>query len=239
MKTTFFERYEKKYLLTAAQATAFRQALKSKIRPDTYAPCRICNLYADTPNYQLIRHSLERPVYKEKLRLRTYSLPDENTPCFLELKKKFNGIVYKRRIETVYSTAFQALTTNFLNDNRQVAKEITYFIKNYGSLLPTAAIFYNRTAFIDLENQNLRYTFDENITARDHELDLRLGDHGWLLLPQNTVLLELKTNCNFPLWLTEVMNDLKIFPTRFSKYGTLYQEHILPQKIKNGGIHSA
>ena len=49
----------------------------------------IYNIYYDTDNSDVIRHSISKPYYKEKLRLRSYYIPNNsNDKVFLELKRK-------------------------------------------------------------------------------------------------------------------------------------------------------
>lgn len=84
-----FERYEKKYFLTPAGQKALLQTIAPYIKMDFYGKYTICNLYYDTPDWRLIRASLEKPVYKEKLRVRSYGVPAPDGKVFAELKKKY------------------------------------------------------------------------------------------------------------------------------------------------------
>lgn len=236
MAQTVFERFEKKYLLSPLQYEQFNKKIKSHLQPDVYGPSTVCNLYADTPNWLLIRRSIEKPVYKEKLRLRSYGVPNESTSCFLELKKKSGGVVYKRRITLPYSEALAVMNGQLPLKNAQIEREISWFIQSLDGLKAAAAICYDREAFTDKEEPGLRYTFDRNLTARSEELDLRSGTHGVPLLETGQVLLELKAPQSLPIWLVQCLGELKIFPTGFSKYGTFYKKYILPTIIQNGGF---
>ena len=93
-----FERRELKYRITDAQRAALEAAFDARMVPDEYGESTICNIYYDTADYRLIRAPLEKPAYKEKLRLRSYGVTGPGGEVFLELKKKYKGIVYKRRI---------------------------------------------------------------------------------------------------------------------------------------------
>ena len=97
MAGQIFERYEKKYLLDENQYTELQKVLKGRFQIDNYGKTTINNIYYDTPESLLIRRSIEKPVYKEKLRVRSYGKADSETQVFIELKKKYKGIVYKRR----------------------------------------------------------------------------------------------------------------------------------------------
>ena len=88
-KKTVFQRYEFKYLLTRGQQARLLSAAGARLRPDEYSHSSIRNLYLDTPDFRLIRRSLEKPVYKEKMRIRCYGPAHPDSPVFVELKKKY------------------------------------------------------------------------------------------------------------------------------------------------------
>ena len=195
----------------------------------------MCNIYYDTPDYRLIRASIEKPIYKEKLRLRTYCVPQDGESCFLELKKKYRGVVYKRRIKATYTDGLSYMSgySDTLNGS-QIENEISYFRDFYSSLVPSMNIFYNRIAYYDRIDPNTRFTFDSNIIYRNYDTDLRNGIYGKKIFNGNIYLLEIKTAFSIPIWVTEMLSELKIFPVSFSKYGTAYIN-----TIKNGGGHCA
>ena len=105
MAVTVMQRYEMKYLLNAEQTDYFRRQLEGHMRIDGYGLTEIASLYYDTPDARLIRRSLEKPEFKEKIRLRSYGLANEGSPVYLELKRKCGGIVYKRRVQTTVAEA--------------------------------------------------------------------------------------------------------------------------------------
>lgn len=82
--TGVFQRVEQKYLLTDAQYTTLWDVLQPYMKPDAYGRSTVCSIYFDTPDRRLVRTSLEKPVYKEKLRLRTYGVPKPDSPAFDE-----------------------------------------------------------------------------------------------------------------------------------------------------------
>ena len=190
---TVFQRYEKKYLLTASQYELFREVADEYMQVDEYGESTICNIYYDTPDYDLIRASIEGPVYKEKLRLRSYGIPKQGEPVFLEIKKKYKGIVYKRRIALAPEEAYKSLEQGVVDEGRgQVAKEINYFLKRYHPV-PKVYLAYDRVAMFGIEDTNLRMTFDFRIRSREDKLDLAMGDNGKLLLAVEEVLWRLKS----------------------------------------------
>ena len=223
-----FQRYEKKYLMTAGQYEALWAELSPRLRPDEYFSSTVCSLYYDTDDYSLIRHSIQKPVYKEKLRLRSYGIPDDNSPVFVELKKKFKGIVYKRRIELEKSAAAAWLDGGPAPDDSQISREIDWVINRY-ELSPKIIICCDREAWVDRENSELRFTFDKNIRYREDELDLSLGDRGRLLLEDGSVLMEIKMPETSPLWLAELLSRHKVFPAGFSKYGKSYEQKLMEE----------
>ena len=239
MFQTIFKKYEKKYLLNEKQYFAVLETLKSNALPDKYSKSTVCSIYYDTPDKRLIRASVEKPIYKEKLRLRSYGVPGDSTDCFLELKKKYKGIVYKRRIVTPYSdgVAYMEGIENALKPS-QIKNEIDYFKAYYGTLSPSVDIFYNRLAFYDKEDPNVRLTFDSGILYRDNELNLKNGIYGERVLPDGIYLMEIKSAGAMPLWTAEMLSSLKIYPTSFSKYGTAYK-NILNKNTQSGGNNCA
>lgn len=238
MAITTFKRFEKKFILTDAQYQAVIPALIPYMHFDEnctegqeYA---IYNIYYDTTDSSIIRNSLSRPYYKEKLRLRSYSLPTSlNSKVFLELKKKVGGIVSKRRAVLKLGEAYQ-----FFNDrtrpvkmdfiNAQVLNEIEYFLQCY-EVMPAAFISYKRKALFGLHNSDFRITFDHNIITRRQHLNLEKGRFGEELLP-GKYLMEVKVPGAFPVWLANLLSQHEIFKTSFSKYGEEYKRNLRNQQ---------
>lgn len=227
-----FKRYEKKYMLSARDYEALFQQLEPYIEPDEYAHSTVCSVYYDSEDYRLIRRSLEGPVYKEKLRLRSYNVPSPEDPVFVELKKKYKGIVYKRRVSMGAAAAADWLAGRSApTEDSQMVREIEWFLQT-NRLAPRAFIACDRWAWRAREDEELRITFDRNIRWRGEELDLTLGDWGEALLPEGEVLMEIKIPGAAPLWLAHILSALQLYPRGFSKYGTCYKEKIL-EKIFN------
>ncbi len=223
--TKVFKRLEKKYLITKEQYEALVLTLSEHIVPDEYGKSTINNIYFDTPDYRLIRASIEKPtVYKEKLRIRSYGIPEAGSNVFVELKKKYKGIVYKRRVDMTYEEAINYL---YKHENppepSQVTKEIDCFMQFYGNLRPAVSLFYDRVAYYSKDVPELRLTFDTNIRFRSKQLDLRYGDFGTVILDESQYILEIKCIDAMPLWLTNELDRLKIYPASYSKYGTAYK----------------
>lgn len=221
-----FQRYEKKYMLTRAQCTALMKVLKSRLQPDQYGSYSISNLYYDTDNFDLIRMSIEKPIYKEKLRMRSYGAPKLGNPVFLELKKKYDGVVYKRRAKLSYQDA-RSLIANGICESQstQIIDEIRYFLQMY-PVKPKVLLAYERAALAGIEDDGLRVTFDTGIRFRQTELNLDKGNWGTDLLGPDEVLMEIKVPGAFPLWLSRTLSALEIFPAPFSKYGTCYTRYL-------------
>ena len=214
-----FQRVEKKYLMTQETYLDFLKETEKYIQLDEFGLHTICNIYFDTAHYDLIRNSIEKPVYKEKLRLRSYGIPGENDKVYLELKKKWKGIVYKRRISLTLKEVEDYLERGVIPKQKdQIFDEIDYFVRFYHPE-PKLYLAYDRRAYYGLEDHNLRITFDENIRSREKDLELEDGDYGEKLLEEDMVLMELKVPGAVPIWLSEIMSRLHIYPISFSKYG--------------------
>lgn len=234
-----FKRYEKKYLLTKAQYQLLTSKLRRYMTTDQYGKHTICNIYFDSPNYELIRTSMEKPVYKEKLRLRSYGTPTSQDQVFIELKKKFDGIVYKRRIPILLADACAYLEQRQQPDMKhQIINELDWVLNQY-DLSPAAYLAYDRIALFGNEDENLRLTLDFNIRCRDYCLELDQGDYGTALLNPGEVIMEVKIPNTMPLWMSRLFSELQIFPVSYSKYGTYYKNYLSKKTLTKGGIYCA
>ena len=233
---TIFCRRETKYLITKKQMARVLEIMGDRIRPDEYGRSTICNLYYDTPDYLLIRRSIEKPAYKEKLRLRSYGTPKAGGKVFAEIKKKYKGIVYKRRI-TLPAEEEANAAAGLISDDSQIGREITYFFRRYAPLAPRVYLSYEREAFYGVDDRGFRITFDDNILARNTDLRLTDGSYGTSLLPEGMVLMEVKCEGALPLWMAKLISREKMYKTSFSKYGTAYML-IMQNKLQGDTINA-
>lgn len=229
---TVFKRYELKYMLTREQKQKVLEAMAPHMALDEYGRTTIRNIYFDTDSYRLVRHSIERPAYKEKLRIRSYSQATADSTVFVELKKKYQKVVYKRRISLPEKEAMAwVCKKHHCSMDSQILEEIDYFLDYYRTLQPTVFLSYEREAFYSKDGSDFRITFDDTILCRQYDLTLRAKVYGTPILPGNMALMEIKCSGGIPLWMTQVLTKGHIYKTSFSKYGTAYQEMIFP-KIK-------
>lgn len=233
-----FRRYELKYLLTRSQTEGILRAMEPHMRLDCYGRTVIRNLYYDTDTFRLARRSLEHPVYKEKLRLRSYQPAGPEDPVFLELKKKYDSVVYKRRLTLPAGEAMTCFREDRLLPVRsQIAEEINYFRTYYATLAPRVFLCYQREAFYCPENGEFRVTFDENILFRQCDLTLDSRIYGTPLLEEGRTLMEIKTSGGMPLWMSQALNGQKLFKTLFSKYGSAYERIRSGQELRQIQIY--
>lgn len=217
-----FKRYEIKYLLTKEQFNIVRNAMNQYMCPDPHGKSTIYSLYFDTPDFILARRCMEHPDYKEKLRLRSYNTASPDTIVFLELKKKYDSVVYKRRISLTQQAAVNYLTNKIPIKDSQITREIDYFLQLYHDIQPAILLTYERQAFYSKNDHDFRITFDENILWRTHDMSLESKPYGSSLLSENQVLMEVKTANAIPLWLVRVFSENHIYKASFSKYRTAY-----------------
>lgn len=219
-----FQRRELKYLMTREQKERLLQTMeKEGMVLDQYGRTTIMNVYYDTPEYLLIQRSLEKPAYKEKLRVRSYGTVSGGDSVFVELKKKYDGIVYKRRTSMAEREAEGYLIQNeALPKTDQITEEINYFKSFYGNLIPAMVISYEREAYYCTGGTDLRITMDENILWRETDLNLRHEPYGAALLRKDQTLLEIKISLAMPIWMARALSEYGIFQTSFSKYGNAF-----------------
>jgi SPX domain protein involved in polyphosphate accumulation len=232
MAIEVFRSKETKYLMTKKQYEELYELIKDRLEKDKYYKSKICNIYFDTDNYDLIVKSLEKPFYKEKVRLRSYDIPDQDSIVFLEIKKKYEGIVGKRRIEMRLRDFYSYLESGELkNVSKQISKEIDYCFKYY-NLKPKLFLAYDRLSYYDKDNINFRITIDKNIRSREDNLRLEFGDKGKLYFDEEMYMMETKALNAYPIWFSKILSKLKIYPISFSKYGNIYQD-----KLKESDVY--
>lgn len=237
--TCIFKRIEKKYLLSEAQYASLFRRIGSHLKPDAFGRSTVLSLYLDTPDRRIIRSSIEAVDYKEKLRLRSYGTAGADSTVFLELKKKFGGVVYKRREAMTLAEAERYLQTGVKPRESQIMSELDWAMRLYGRPQGAMLIACEREAWFDEAHPDLRLTFDRGIRYRESALRLDKGSAGKKLLSDDSVLLEIKTAGAMPLWLADALDAEGILPGSFSKYGTAYlrtlEEKRFPETTTEGG----
>ena len=221
-----FKRYEQKYLVSAAQFEKLWERLAPYLTPDRYYESTVLSLYYDDEVFSMIRASIEKPIYKEKLRLRSYGVPGEESEVFVELKKKFKGLVQKRRVRLTEREAMDWLAGGEAPDDTQIVHEIDWVLRKQ-PLYPTVLIACDRHAFVARDDPELRVTVDSSVRWRETELNLSAGTHGEELLHDGQKLVEIKLPQSAPLWLAEILSECRAFPTGFSKYGSCYTNKLV------------
>ncbi|WP_027093509.1 polyphosphate polymerase domain-containing protein [Cohnella thermotolerans] len=234
MAIEVFNRYENKYLMDTKAFYGIYNRLMEYMEPDAYNKddkfYSISNLYYDTERHTLVRDSLSRPKYKEKLRIRAYGVPAPDAKVYLELKKKVFGLVNKRRTALKLHEAYEFVRTGRPPEyregmNKQVIGEIEYFLSRY-ELQPMVYLAYDRIAMFCKGNRDLRITFDTNIRSRRYDLKLESGDYGEQLLDRGQWLMEVKAEKTIPVWLAKMLSEHRMYRTSFSKYGNEYKKSI-------------
>lgn len=245
MSQEVFNRYESKFLIDRYIWEKIQTNLQNSMEPDKYnkndSLYTISNIYYDSEDHYLIRNSLLKPKYKEKLRLRAYGVPKRDEKVYVEIKKKYYGLVNKRRTALKLQDAYNFLNSNIKPDikpyfqgqsiNYQVINEIDYMIGLY-KLIPQLYLSYQRKAFWSKDQKDLRITFDTNIRTRRYNLRLEAGNYGDLLLPIDKCIMEVKAENSIPTWLARLLSELSVYKTSFSKYGSEYTK-MLKQDNQN------
>lgn len=231
MAVTVMQRYEMKYLLNKRQTDALCQQLEGHMKIDEYGLTSIASLYYDTPDSRLIRASLEKQEFKEKLRLRSYGQATYASPVYLELKRKYDGVVYKRRVQSTIPEIARFFSGSDALGTGQIQKELAFFRDYYKVLAPACLIIYDRAAYFE-PGGDLRLTIDHRPRYRTECLTLTESMDGLPLLAEGWSILEIKVHGALPLWLSSILNENRIFKTSFSKYGEAYRREVLGSKEK-------
>jgi len=219
-----FKRYEYKYLVTHTQAEAITATLLEYMVPDKYGTYWVQNLYFDTGNWDVICKSMERPLYKEKLRMRCYGVPEETSNVFLELKKKYFGEVNKRRVALPISSLSRPIREVLANEDKQIARELAFYMQ--ANLVEEKMfIAFLRTAYSGIEDESLRVTFDNDIRYRCDVMDFYHPGEGQEVLHKDYQVMEIKTRTGIPLWLSRLLSDNAVYKTSYSKYGTCFTDY--------------
>ena len=224
----FYRRVEKKYILSKEQYEIIKDAISKYMVEDEHGKSTICNIYFDSDNYELISHSITKPVFKDKIRLRSYNIPKLQDVVYLEIKRKYDGVVSKRRIAMKLQDFYKYLNnkSSLIVNDIQVKKEIDYYFDFY-NLKPAMFISYFRRAYYGKDDRDFRITFDSNVLARDYNLKLEQGNYGNIIFEPNKYIMEVKTLGSMPIWLVRVLSEFKISPCGFSKYGEGYTQLVL------------
>lgn len=234
-----FRRREIKYVITDAQYEALLPILQQHMKPGKYGEYTICNLYFDTDDFTIIRASLEKPIYKEKLRVRSYGTPKRAGKCYVEIKKKFKGVVYKRRVELPVDAAKAWLIHGTKPEAYgQIHREIDWFLSFY-QCTPKVYLAYDRTELTGVDDPDLRVTFDRKVRFRTDDLNLTSGDRGEVILPPDLRIMEVKIPGAIPLWLSAALDALDIRKASYSKYGKAYEHTLHDPNSKLGDVFHA
>lgn len=227
MAQNTFKRVEIKYIISNEKYDLLIKALEPYLQVDEFGLSTIQSIYYDTEHYDIIRESLEKPVYKEKLRLRVYGdKVADDTRAYLELKKKYKDVVYKRRIHLPYKEAVDYMEKGiYPSKDSQILKEIDYFIKFHNPAKRTY-VAYDRIAMYGKEDNNIRVTFDKNIRVRFDQAKLESVSDYKQIFENDERLMEIKVPGAIPLWLAGILSELEIYPHSFSKYGTACKKYL-------------
>ena len=226
-----FRRNEVKYVLSHDQYEALMERISQYLREDQYFKSTNLSIYFDTPDRYLAIHSLEKPLYKEKLRIRSYGIPTLDDNIFIEIKKKFDGVGSKRRVAIKLKDFYEFLKDHktLHTDNPQIDAEIQYCFQRY-NLEPALLIAYDRLSYANEEDPGFRVTFDWNVRSRTDNLKLEKGDQGDKYFTDDKIVMEVKSLGAYPTWFVSALSSLKIYPQSFSKYGRVTHKLYSNQK---------
>lgn len=229
MAQSYFNRYEFKYIISWRVYTSLRERLAPFCEPDRFCregmPYDVLSLYYDTKDYRFYFEKVDGVNNRKKLRIRAYGDGGSSDSCYIELKNKIRNNIFKKRVRTTlreaydfFSDPFSGLTMDGRTDEEQaVARDLDFHVSMYRPE-PKAVISYKRTAYKGRFSPNLRITFDTMIRCRNDDFRIEAGTDGKFLLQPNLVLMEIKGNNHFYLWLSRLLACHEVELFRFSKY---------------------
>ena len=220
-----FKRLEQKYILSKKQYELLQDMIVSRFNKDKYYESKIYNIYFDNDNNDLIINSIEKPIYKEKIRLRSYGTSkNKDDIVYLEMKQKYKSMVYKRRVMMTLGEYNKYINKGIIPvKDGQIMKEIDYYI-NYYNVHPYMYLSYDRLSYYSKEDVNFRLTFDKNLRSRKDNLRLYDDKSDKLYFEDEVYIMEVKSMNNLPIWFVDVMSKNKIYPCSFSKIGSIYKK---------------
>lgn len=244
MAKEVFNRYELKYIVNKALYKELLQALQGHVFMDKHGDqdgyYMVMNLYYDTADHLFFNETVNRQQFRQKLRLRGYNHINRDSNVFLEIKKKYRGVVYKRRtlLKLPEAYAFLADTLSkkdyslYDASNTQILGEVD-FLKQFYQLEPKVIVSYDRQAFQGIHEEDLRVTFDRNLLKRETDLRIESRSDGELFMDPSLYVLEVKVNDRIPLWLSHILNDFQCWRQGYSKYTSSYNSdlHLRDHKI--------
>ena len=231
MDIMIFKRYEKKYLLNKNEYEKLMSIIKNNLVPDIHGKNTLCSLYLDTPDFLLIRNSIDAISYKEKLRLRSYGVPGQEKTLYFEIKKKYKRVVYKRRVSMTPEQAATYIESGEIPFDSQIMREIDYLMKFYRQPKPNVCILCEREAFFVKDSTDVRLTFDQNLRYRFGFPTQDNINEGTRIIDDDEYILEIKTPGAMPLWLANALSECKIYPRSFSKYAHAYYDIIKQERV--------
>lgn len=220
-----FQRIEEKYLLSQAQKEELLRHVSNYVTRDKHFRSSMRNIYFDTVNFDLVARSIEKPIFKDKFRVRSYDDPAKSKEVFLEMKMKYKGISHKRRTRISYEEYQSYLHDHDFDQHDLIWREIDYYFRYY-DLRPMMYVAYDRESYAGTQDENLRITFDANLRSRMKNLELTNDRGTQNYFDQPTCIMEIKMMHALPLWLARALTELEIQPTSFSKYGQIYRSMI-------------
>lgn len=229
MAIEVFTRREQKYLITKQQYQALIKKLNYRMRPDLNGidgRYTVTSLYFDNEDRDIYYETKNRLRFRQKLRLRVYDDTDINGTAFFEVKQKHNKVVNKRRMILPLQEAYRYLSYSpgesregYETSNTQVLREIDHFRWLY-QLEPEMIVSYDRHALHEIDNPDLRITFDFNMRTRNDNFAVEDGPYGDNFVDTDLVILEVKVDDSVPLWLTRILQEVQCDQRGASKFCT-------------------
>lgn len=223
-------RYECKYLVSPEVANDIRWFIEPFMVPDRYAQERpgyrypICSLYFDTLDLHLYRQTAAGEKNRFKLRVRSYS-DDPATPVFLEVKRRINDVILKRRAKLPREVASAMLATGITDrlegSTRELLADLDFFSGHLtvAAATPFLRIRYLREAYEAKGGDPLRITFDTEIAwLPTPAVDFQLGAEGWIQTPVPGTVLEIKFTDRYPAWVGGMIREFGLNRQSVAKY---------------------
>lgn len=224
-------RFELKYVVSEEMARAIRESLRIHLVPDSFTSedgtgYGVNSLYLDSEGLDLCNATVQGHKNRFKLRIRWYD-GDENRPYFMEIKRRVNDQILKRRaavrlegVRHLLGGHFPTREHLYHSDQPASLGVLDEFCRLRNTLQASGAVYvrYNREAWVPDELETARVTFDRCLKGSAFNGVFETPEDAWSSAQPRGTILELKFTDRFPGWMRRLVQDFNLNRQSVPKY---------------------